>query len=67
MKSPPLLYSLCKQGELGDCWFIASIAALAEMPEHLNKVIPFKEDQSFSKDYAGIFLFRWLYEHRLTP
>jgi len=50
------------QGELGDCWFIASIATLAELPLYLNKVIPNKEEQSFSKDYAGIFLFRfWQY------
>ncbi|PIK48449.1 putative calpain-9 isoform X1 [Apostichopus japonicus] len=48
------------QGELGDCWFLAALAALA-LDEHLLfKVVP--PDQSFSQGYAGIFKFMfWQY------
>jgi hypothetical protein len=46
------------QGALGDCWLISSLAAVATVPEYLEKVVP--SDQSFDKDkYAGIFHFRF--------
>ena len=44
-------------GGLGDCWFISSIAAIAEVSELRQKVIA--DDQHFSKDYCGIFHFRF--------
>ena len=45
------------QGNLGDCWFIAAIAAICEISEYRQKVIP--DDQDFDKDYCGLFHFRF--------
>jgi hypothetical protein len=39
-----------QQGGLGDCWFLASAAALAEYPERIMKIFSNKE---YSKE--GIF------------
>ncbi|XP_073527983.1 calpain-8-like isoform X2 [Phyllobates terribilis] len=48
------------QGGLGDCWFLGSIACLTTNKNCLFRVIP--QDQSFEKDYAGIFRFKfWQY------
>ncbi|XP_014666381.1 PREDICTED: calpain-B-like isoform X1 [Priapulus caudatus] len=48
------------QGELGDCWVVASAAALAEDRSLLCRVVP--PDQSFTDGYAGIFRFQfWRY------
>ena len=44
-------------GDLGDCWFISAIAAIADVSELRQRVIP--DDQNFSKDYCGIFHFRF--------
>ncbi|KAM4043637.1 calpain-8-like [Anomaloglossus baeobatrachus] len=44
----------------GDCWFLSSIACLTTNKDFLSNVVPL--DQSFDKDYAGIFRFKfWQY------
>ena len=45
------------QGEIGDCWFLASLANLAEDQEALRQVVP--KGQDFSAGYSGIFRFRF--------
>ena len=46
-----------KQGEIGNCWFLAAVANLAESKACFRRVVP--QDQSFYSDYAGIFRFRF--------
>ena len=46
------------QGEIGDCWFLAALANLAEDEEAFHHVVPSK--QSFSpENYCGMFKFRF--------
>jgi len=45
------------QGEIGDCWFLASLANLADDHEAFNRVVPGK--QEFRNGYTGIFRFRF--------
>nr|CAB3227594.1 calpain-A-like [Phallusia mammillata] len=47
-----------RQGMLGNCWFLASCAAISRSPKYLKKVIP--EDQVMQgADYVGMFHFRF--------
>ncbi len=41
---------------LGNCWFLAAIGALTFEKDIIKQVMP--AEQSFTKDYAGIFHFR---------
>nr|XP_040054957.1 calpain-1 catalytic subunit-like [Gasterosteus aculeatus aculeatus] len=45
------------QGVLGDCWFLASLAALTLQPQIFEKVVPV--DQTFDAKYCGLFHFRF--------
>ncbi|XP_048095842.1 calpain-1 catalytic subunit-like [Alosa alosa] len=46
-----------KQGRVGNCWFLAAIGALTFQEDMKKQIIP--AGQSFEKDYAGIFHFRF--------
>uniref|UniRef100_UPI00358F5955 calpain-1 catalytic subunit-like isoform X2 n=1 Tax=Myxine glutinosa TaxID=7769 RepID=UPI00358F5955 len=49
------------QGELANCWVLAAITCLTNKSKLMDKVVP--AAQSFSDNYAGIFLFRfWQYK-----
>ncbi|XP_059146063.1 calpain-9-like [Physella acuta] len=52
-----LIYNDFDQGNLGNCWFIASVACLAASNHRdiLHKIVP--RDQNFDKDYIGAFRF----------
>ncbi|KAL6105854.1 capn14 [Pungitius sinensis] len=45
------------QGVIGDCWFIASIAALTFQQQIFEKVVPV--EQTFDAKYCGLFHFRF--------
>ena len=48
------------QGELGDCWFVASVASLALHDSLVKKVIPHSDQQELDReDYCGVLLFRF--------
>ncbi|XP_063298014.1 calpain-8-like [Pelobates fuscus] len=46
-----------KQGRVGNCWFLCSLASLTMNETFLTLVLPL--DQSFQDNYAGIFHFRF--------
>ncbi|THD23241.1 Calpain-9 [Fasciola hepatica] len=52
-----------RQGELGDCWVVAALAAISAQPSLLTRVIPV--GQSFRPEwYTGAFAFRfWRFGH----
>nr|XP_022343064.1 calpain-5-like [Crassostrea virginica]XP_022343065.1 calpain-5-like [Crassostrea virginica] len=49
------------QGSLGNCWFVAACACIAERKNLLRKVVPDLERQDWGKGrkYAGIFHFQF--------
>lgn len=47
-----------RQGELGDCWFLAAVANLTQNQLLFSRVV--HDDNSFVHDYAGIFHFWWV-------
>nr|XP_055029043.1 calpain-1 catalytic subunit-like [Misgurnus anguillicaudatus]XP_055029044.1 calpain-1 catalytic subunit-like [Misgurnus anguillicaudatus] len=50
-------FDYAQGSKLGNCWFLASFGALSCQQDIMDKVIPV--EQSFDKDYAGIFHFRF--------
>lgn len=62
-KNPEFIHNVIEpndldQGQIGNCWVIASAAAVLNVPDYLNRVIP--ANQTFDKaNYAGIFHFRF--------
>ncbi|XP_061194258.1 calpain-5-like [Saccostrea echinata] len=51
------------QGSLGNCWFVAAAACIAEKPKLLKQIVPDIEKQEWLPEnknkYAGIFHFRF--------
>ena len=45
------------QGEIGDCWFLAALANLADDEESFDRVVP--SGQGFGSGYCGVFRFRF--------
>lgn len=45
------------QGRLGNCWFVASVACIAQDPLLLQKVIP--DGQDYGDQDSGVFLFKF--------
>uniref|UniRef100_A0AAQ4P9D1 Calpain catalytic domain-containing protein n=1 Tax=Gasterosteus aculeatus aculeatus TaxID=481459 RepID=A0AAQ4P9D1_GASAC len=51
------MVSVFSHGPNGDCWFLASLAALTLQPQIFEKVVPV--DQTFDAKYCGLFHFRF--------
>ncbi|XP_038073620.1 calpain-B-like [Patiria miniata] len=48
------------QGQLGNSWFVAGLAALGQVASLVNRVCP--DDQDFDRNYCGAFYFKfWQY------
>lgn len=50
-----------RQGQLGNCWFVAACSVLATNKELWQQVVPDHEDQDWNKtsEYSGVFRFRF--------
>ena len=52
-----IIIGIFYQGELGNCWFVATVAGLTLNPELFAKSVPLSGQSFKEKDYAGIFHF----------
>ncbi|KAL8595650.1 hypothetical protein ACOMHN_025686 [Nucella lapillus] len=55
-----------RQGDLGNCWFVAALSCLTSVKQYWHKVIPDDKDQDWNdekpEEYQGIFRFLfWRY------
>jgi len=60
-KSRGFLPGDVRQGKIGDCWFIAALAVIAERPDLIERVIPPRPDEWAQGCYPVHFFFdgRW--------
>jgi hypothetical protein len=47
-----------QQGNLADCWFLSSAAAIAMQPKLMKNIIPFNY-ALFGEQYMGEYIFRF--------
>ncbi len=52
------------QGEIGNCWFLAALANLAENEKCFGRVVPASQGFDLDGGYTGAFRFRfWRFDH----
>uniref|UniRef100_A0A5K3FGV6 Calpain catalytic domain-containing protein n=1 Tax=Mesocestoides corti TaxID=53468 RepID=A0A5K3FGV6_MESCO len=47
-----------EQGQIGDCWLLAVISSMADIPDLFNHIVP-KNQSIQSDDYVGVFRFHF--------
>ncbi len=52
-----------KQGELGDCWFLAALSDLPMYPKLFKKVVPDLDDQGTPQNFDGFCAFQFRFWH----
>lgn len=54
-----------KQGSVGDCWFLAGTAAIAETPMRMHNLVHKNSRQDYNKN--GVFRYFFWVENRWVP